>query len=141
MPYKDPIVRKRKAHERYLKRADVIKARVRIISRPKRAESKQTVLEHYGKEGKARCCWSQCSVDDVDMLSIDHIKNNGAEHRKEMSGSSKGMAGAPFYRKLIREGFPEGYQTLCLNHQFKKELLRKRAAWETRVFPRPERSS
>jgi len=28
--------------------------------------------------------------------------------------------------KLKRDGYPEGLQTLCHNHQWKKEILRRR---------------
>jgi hypothetical protein len=80
------------------------------------------VLSHYGN-GKLCCVWPDCEVSDVDMLTIDHVNNNGAEHRRELG--TKGKANH-LYRILKSSGYPEGYQTLCANHQLKKELVRKR---------------
>ncbi len=84
---------------------------------------KSDVLTHYGK-GTLQCCWTDCNVNDVDMLSLDHIQNNGAEHRRQLGGYSKACR---LYRHLQREGYPQGYQTLCYNHQMKKEIVRKRS--------------
>ena len=89
-----------------------------------RAEVKLIVLSHYGSDGKLKCAWPDCEVVDIDMLTLDHVENNGAEHRRQ------GMHANRLYRKLIRDGFPEGFQTLCWNHQWKKELLRRREAHE-----------
>ncbi|MFE1396776.1 hypothetical protein ACFW53_02415 [Nocardiopsis dassonvillei] len=44
------------------------------------------------------------------MLTIDHVDNNGAEHRREIGGG-----GEKLYRWLKREGYPPGYQVLCFN--------------------------
>jgi hypothetical protein len=86
----------------------------------KSAEVKLEVLSHYGKDGRLECCWPECTINDPDMLSIDHVNNNGKADRKS-NGS-----GVIFYRHLQSISYPEGYQTLCLNHQFKKELMRRR---------------
>lgn len=126
MPYKDPARGKQNKRDYYLKNRDRVKAAVRVYGYAKRVENKLLVLTRYGKNGQLNCCWPDCGITDVDMLSIDHIENNGAHHRKNMTGDPGYGAGAPFYARLIRENFPDGYQTLCLNHQFKKELLRKR---------------
>jgi hypothetical protein len=83
---------------------------------------KLRVLTHYGKSRKLLCCWRGCKVCDPDMLSLDHINNDGAEDRK----SGFEGCGAGLYRKVEREGYPEGFQTLCHNHQWKKELMKRR---------------
>ena len=79
------------------------------------------VLTHYGKSGKLQCCWYNCGITDPDMLSLDHVNDNGAEHRghKRSAGS-----GGPAYAYIIREGFPKGFQTLCHNHQWKKQIAK-----------------
>jgi hypothetical protein len=77
------------------------------------------VLTHYGKDGKLQCCWPECSVNDPDILTLDHINNGGAKDRK--------LKGQATYLVVEREGFPEGFQTLCCNHQWKKEVLRRRS--------------
>jgi hypothetical protein len=79
------------------------------------------VLTHYGKGGRLLCCWRGCVVCDPDMLSIDHVNNDGYKDR-----SIRGTGGR-LYRALEKEGYPEGFQTLCYNHQWKKETLRRRS--------------
>jgi hypothetical protein len=78
------------------------------------------VLTHYGKDGKLQCRWPECDVTDLDMLTIDHINDDGAQDRREN--------GVHIYSRLIRRGFPEGFQTLCGSHQLKKRVagLRER---------------
>lgn len=65
---------------------------------------KEEVLEHYGQACVA------CGERDVDVLTIDHIHNDGAEHRRQA-----GDRGSGFYSWLKRHGFPAGFQTLCRN--------------------------
>jgi len=80
----------------------------REINRRYRNNVRYRVLAHYsGGEPKCACC----GVEGIVFLTLDHINNDGAQKRREHG--SKG--GVHYYRKLIREGFPEGYQTLCWN--------------------------
>jgi hypothetical protein len=60
---------------------------------------REVVLHHYGTV--CACCLA------VDNLQIDHIGGGGDLHRARVG------TGATFYRWLIANGFPEGYQTLC----------------------------
>lgn len=76
---------------------------------------KEIVLDRYGK---ACVC---CGETEKVFLTIDHIHNNGAEHRRELS--NKG--GYAFYLWLIRQDLPEGYQTLCFNCNAAKYILGK----------------
>ena len=80
---------------------------------------KLKVLSHYGPHGTLGCCGEGCTVDDVDMLSLDHVNNDGAEHRRVVG---KNKTGEKMYRLVKSEGFPTGFQTLCMNHQTKKKL-------------------
>lgn len=66
-----------------------------------------------------QCVWPGCEVSDPDMLTIDHVNNDGAQDRKIDRG------GHDFYRRLQVKGYPEGFQTLCANHQLKKEIQRR----------------
>src|ERR1035437_8470913 len=86
-------------------------------------------LTHYGKNGTLACCWEGCTVNDVDMLSLDHVKNDGAEHRRKLVGNRSSFSGKgkDIYQWAICQGFPEGFQTLCMNHQFKKQRIKNRA--------------
>jgi len=92
-------------------------------SRKSSERRKIRILTYYGKRGKLQCCWRGCTVCDPDMLSIDHKNNDGATDRK----TGYDGCGSGLYRKLEREGYPDGFQTLCHNHQWKKEILRRRA--------------
>ena len=85
-----------------------------------RLNKKIIVLTHYSPEQELQCSWTDCHVTDIDMLTLDHINNDGKKDRR------KGLSGTSLYDYLMRNGFPEGFQTLCANHQMKKELMRKR---------------
>lgn len=61
------------------------------------------VFNHYG--WSCKCCGSN------KQPTIDHVDGGGKEHRKELSGHN--TSGAPVWRWLIRNGFPDGFQTLC----------------------------
>jgi hypothetical protein len=98
----------------------------REAGRARSFEIKIEVLTHYGKDGQLKCCWPDCNITDIDMLSLDHINNDGAGHRKEISTGKRPIQGNAFYRKTIKLGYPEGLQTLCCNHQMKKEIIRRK---------------
>ena len=85
-------------------------------------EVKTDALTYYGKGGKLLCCGLKCVVSDIDLLTLDHIDNNGAKHRAE--NKVKGSAG--LYAQLRKFGYPKGFQTLCWNHQWKKEILKRK---------------
>lgn len=78
---------------------------------------KEEVLTHYGN-GKCACV--QCGFADIRALSIDHIKGNGKEHRKQKATTRQG--GISFYRWLRKNEYPPEYQTLCMNCQFIKRI-------------------
>jgi len=72
---------------------------------------KVAVFAHYGTA--CACC------ESAHRLTIDHIGGGGREHREALFGSSK-AAGRTFYLWLIRNGFPGGYQTLCMRCNISK---------------------
>jgi hypothetical protein len=71
---------------------------------------KQDVLTHYGN-GKCACV--RCGFEDMRALSIDHINGGGNNFRKQ----NKLTSSYCFYGWLIRNNYPEGHQTLCMNCQ------------------------
>jgi hypothetical protein len=104
----DPIV-----YEKHLREVTERQKRLKI-----------EVLTHYGKNGILQCCWPDCDVVDIDCLTLDHVNNDGAERRRE---HGREMASGPVFNYFIRRnGFPSGFQTLCANHQLKKETLHRR---------------
>lgn len=72
---------------------------------------KRLVLTHYGN-GKLACV--KCGFIDIRALSIDHINGGGGKHTRNLSTS--------LYRWLIKNGYPIGYQTLCMNCQWIKRV-------------------
>ena len=67
---------------------------------------KEAVFGHYG--------WTCACCGTTERLCIDHIDGNGRAHRDELFGRGGGRVyGYEFYRWLIKNGFPEGFQTLC----------------------------
>ena len=68
---------------------------------------KRLVLTHYGN-GKLVCL--KCGFDDIRALSIDHLNGNGNQDRV-----GKKLGGTNFYAWLIKNNYPTGYQTLCMN--------------------------
>lgn len=83
-----------------------------------RNNTKIAVFNHYSIDEIWKC--NCCGEDFYEFLTIDHVENNGASHRKEM-GSKKG-SGHLLYRWLQINNFPVGYQILCWNCQWSKHL-------------------
>lgn len=63
------------------------------------AEPRKVVLDHYGRV--CACCGGE------DDLQIDHVNGDGGTHRNRVGG------GTAIYRYIIKNDFPEGFQTLC----------------------------
>lgn len=65
----------------------------------------------YAAYGGFQCAC--CGETEEGFLSIDHVNNDGAHHRKNVS-----------HRKLPKwlkkNGYPEGFQILCMNCNFGK---------------------
>jgi hypothetical protein len=70
---------------------------------------RRKVFEHYGLS--CACC----GESTYEFLSIDHMNNDGAEHRRKLNIAKNGL-----YQWLINNNFPEGFQTLCYNCNFAK---------------------
>jgi hypothetical protein len=77
---------------------------------------RQEVLSHYAK-GEIQCAC--CGEKHQEFLTIDHMNNEGAKHRRSDSEVRNS-----FYCWLKKKGFPEGYQILCFNCNWAK------AHWE-----------
>ena len=71
-------------------------------------------IETFKAYGGFQCIC--CGITEPMMLTIDHIKGHGNEHRKECLGIKYGnIAGLKFYRWLRANGYPKGFQVLCFN--------------------------
>lgn len=91
-----------------------LKERQKIYREKAKEKQKQLKLEvlcHYSPDLK--CC--SCGFSDVRSLSIDHIKGDGAKHRKEIGNVN-------FYQWIKKNNFPQGFQVLCFNCQWIKRV-------------------
>jgi len=124
--WKDPKAVKAYRHQYYLqhreenyqRNRDYQKAHRKEINernRLRRQQIKKEVLIHYGK-GVLACI--HCGFADIRALSIDHINGGGTKHYREIGN-------AHLSEWLRKQGFPEGYQTLCMNCQWIKRAIRK----------------
>lgn len=70
-------------------------------------KDKELVFNHYG------CCCAYCGDIRLLFLTIDHINDDGAEHRRlQRSGNNHGHN---IYAWLRKNKYPTGFQTLCYN--------------------------
>lgn len=87
--------------EFYAKNRERILLQKRLESR----DRKKIVIDHYG--GKCECCGENI----LEFLTIDHINNDGASHRRELKGK-----GIKVYKDIIKNNFPKGrFRVLCFN--------------------------
>ena len=130
---KDKI--KIRRHDYYLGNKDTIIKKVRkyidenpdrrcIWSRQVRLRLKREVFAHYCGTIDIKC--ALCPETDINLLSIDHINGDGAKHRREMMDRSFG--GNRLYRWLRKQGYPDGFQVLCMSCQYKKRMQEMKPA-------------
>ena len=75
-----------------------------------RQRIRKMAIEHCSNgTNKCNCCEEKI----YEFLTIDHMNNNGAQHRKEIKGNS-------LYIWLYKNNYPPGYQVLCMNCNFSK---------------------
>ena len=84
-----------------------------VIHKEFRENIKLETLYRYSY-GTMECAC--CGETIIGFLTIDHINNNGAEHRRKLFGKKfNRLGGYAFYAWLKRHGYPEGYQVMCYN--------------------------
>jgi hypothetical protein len=120
---------KKVKHQYYLKNRDEIfkkvvvwrgnnAAKCRAYCAKAKNKLKNQVFSHYCG-GDVRCKW--CGETDLYILSIDHIDGGGGRHRRQIGSGNKG--GYNFYRWLKRNNYPDGFQVLCFNCQYRKRMV------------------
>mgnify|MGYP001619274768 CR=1 FL=1 len=79
------------------------------------AKAKQEVFAHYSGSREPYC--DCCGEWRMPFLTLDHINNDGAEHRRMLGQAhGKGSGGpAKTYFDLRKRGFPPGFRVLCIN--------------------------
>lgn len=76
----------------------------------KNKELRSIVMSHYGEQ--CACC----AEKEKAFLTLDHIDGGGRKHRKLVSGTSP----VAYWNWFIKNGFPAGFQALCMNCNFAK---------------------
>lgn len=87
-----------------------------------RERLKTEIFKHYSED---KMCCVKCGFSDIRALQLDHIYDNGSEHRR-LIGGVRTRAGGQYYRWLRKNKFPEGYQVLCANCNWIKEHDRRK---------------
>ncbi|KKL68019.1 hypothetical protein LCGC14_2129140 [marine sediment metagenome] len=88
------------------------KVKNRILDKQRRKDRRQRIIDHYG--GKCVCCGESEPV----FLSIDHINNDGADHRANITkkkGRGKQAGSTTMYKWIERNNYPTDLQLLCHN--------------------------
>src|SRR5688572_10940816 len=75
---------------------------------------KEAVMNVY-TNGEGTC--RHCGQGDIDVLCLDHINDDGAEHRRQVGG--KLLAGLRMYRWITKNDYPPIFQVLCANCNLK----------------------
>jgi hypothetical protein len=88
------------------------KKRLQLESIKRRRILREKIFAHYGD----RC--TCCGETQKEFLSLDHINNDGAKHRRELGISTGGNR---FYLWVVRNNYPPGLQVLCYNCNLSKE--------------------
>jgi hypothetical protein len=107
---------KKKNRNRWNKNKEKYNEQQRLSFPLKLRTLKIEVLTHYGN-GKCICVC--CGETILDFLTIDHI--NGRQIHERGKNRDK-YSGRNLWRYLKREGFPSGYQTLCINCNMGKHI-------------------
>jgi hypothetical protein len=106
------------------------KAKANAQNIERRNAVRDVVYRAYGGY-KCACCGETEKL----FLSIDHVNNDGAEHKRSM----KLNTGEQLHRWLIRNNFPEGFQVLCMNCNWGKHRNNGVCPHQGRCNDYPER--
>ena len=94
----------------------ILRPKENASNRQKRARVKEAVFGAYG--GYVCAC---CGVGEKAFLTLDHIENDGAQNRRKIAGK-RHAAGYTTYDWIVKNGFPSGFQVLCMNCNFGKRM-------------------
>ena len=111
MPVKDPKGYYRKNRER-----------LKLQGLEDYYKLKKECLDYYG----GYC--SHCGISDYRVLEIDHINNDGAEHRRRDKKARN------LFRWLRNNNFPPEFQILCANcHRIKHTNVNLDRFWNEKL--------
>jgi len=80
-----------------------------------RADAYKLKIETFSVYGGSKC--SCCGEKEILFLTIDHIAEDGSAHRKKYGITG----GLKTYRWLKKNGYPKGFQVLCMKCNWGKK--------------------
>jgi len=90
-----------------------LREQVNPCRRAKLVQLKTKIFQYYTK-GKMSCAC--CGERNFKFLTIDHIDGIPTQEKEESKAKGRKIShGMRLYYKLVREGFPSGFQILCFN--------------------------
>lgn len=108
-----PVAENRKRCSRCIESNNL--AKTGAAGSARRRKVKEGVFTHYG--GKCTCC----GESQMQFLSLDHVNNDGAQHRRSLGTMVSG--GVSFYYWVRKNGYPSYLQILCFNCNHAKALF------------------
>lgn len=112
----DPATRLHNKKQYAAKYRESHRAQSRVKDRERREQTRLLVIDHYSN-GTRRCAC--CGEGHVIFLTIDHVDGSGWMERRGLRDRGA-TTGSHLYRRLLRSGFPAGYQVLCWNCNWAK---------------------
>lgn len=91
---------------------DCTKERNRKTQKARHEQRRRNAIDTYG--GQCACC----GESDIRFLAIDHVNEDGSNHRKEIKASGSTTT----YRWLESNNYPAGFQVLCHNCNYAKHV-------------------
>ncbi len=101
---------------------EVVRSNGRKNSKAYHTRLRILVLKAYGGENPCCVC---CKENTLIFLCIDHINNNGSQHRQEIGKNRqqpKNIGSSGIYQWLKNNNFPKGFQVLCFNCNMAKSF-------------------
>jgi hypothetical protein len=93
------------------------------VRRQRRESGGRLKNQAFAAYGGYKCVC--CGETQPSMLTLDHINNDGAAHRRTLNGGrARTTASVDMYRRLKDEGFPPIMQVLCYNCNISKHRNR-----------------
>ena len=102
---------------------DENRGEVREYSTEYKRQDRIKVYEYFGG-----CTCKDCGITDTDVLTVDHLKGGGQQHRKSLykCGSGGGMISK--FASQLRHGqnLEPDYEVVCRNCNWKRYLKKLR---------------
>lgn len=100
------IIKNKHSKQYYQIHKEKMKKQIVQAIKKRYKERRILVINHY-TNGKNSCQCPACDETNFKLLTLDHINNDGKDHRNKINES--------IYDWLFKNNFPPGFQILCWN--------------------------